>query len=69
MSHIRNNPQWVIEVFDGFGPHTTLSYYAMKQHRYDNKILLLKEEGDSSHVNQTYNKFVAKSNKTCRKSG
>jgi hypothetical protein len=29
----------------------------------------LKEEGDSSHVNQTYNKFVAKSNKTCRKSG
>ena len=45
MSVIKDNPQWwAIEVFDGFGPHTS-SYYAMK-HRYDNKILCLKEEGD-----------------------
>jgi hypothetical protein len=69
MSHIRDNPQWwVIKAFNGFGPHT-LSYYAMK-HRYDNKILSLKEEGDSSHVNQAYGKFVAKrAISHCRKRG
>jgi hypothetical protein len=68
MSHIQDNPQWwVIEVFDGFDPHTP-SYYAMK-HRYDNKILSLKEEGDSSHVNQAYVKFGAKNNKSLQKEG
>jgi hypothetical protein len=68
MPHIRDNPQWwVIEVFDGFGPHTS-SYYSMK-YRYDNKILCLKEEGDSSHVNQAYDKFVAKSDKSLQKEG
>jgi hypothetical protein len=51
-----------MEVFDGFGPHTS-SYYAMK-HRYHNKILCLNEEGDSSHENQAYDKFVAKSDKS-----
>jgi hypothetical protein len=69
MSYIPDNHQWwVIEVFDGFGPHTS-SYYAMK-HRYDNTILSLKEEGDSSqHVNQAHDKFVAKSNKLLQKEG
>jgi hypothetical protein len=68
MPVIHDNPQWwAIELFDGFGPHTS-SYYAMK-HRYDNKILCLKEEGDSSHVNQAYDKFVAKSDKSLQKDG
>jgi hypothetical protein len=32
--------------------------------QHENKILSMKEEGDSSHVvNQAYNKFVAKSDK------
>jgi hypothetical protein len=54
---VKANPQWwVLEVFDGFGPHVS-SYKAMKM-RYDNKILSLKEEGDSSHCNQAYDKFV-----------
>jgi hypothetical protein len=42
---------WVLEVFDGFGPHVS-SYRAMVKIRYDYKILLLKEEGDLLHVNQ-----------------
>jgi hypothetical protein len=33
------------------------------QERFDNGILSLKEEGDSSHVNQACDKFVAKSDK------
>eukprot|EP00978_Attheya_sp_CCMP212_P031727 scaffold120920_cov35-Attheya_sp.AAC.1 len=63
---IKANPQWwVLEVFDGFGLHVS-SYKAMKD-RYDNKILSLKEEGDSSHVNQAYDKFVAKSDKSLKR--
>jgi hypothetical protein len=55
---VKANPQWwVLEVFDRFGPHVS-SYKAMKM-QYDNKILSLKEEGDSSHCNQAYDKFVA----------
>ena len=63
IKHIRReNPQWwVMEIFDGFGAHT-LSPTAM-QLRLDSKILSLKEEADSSHVNQGYDKFVAKSDK------
>jgi hypothetical protein len=65
---IKANPQWwVLEVFDGFGPHVS-SYEAMKM-RYDAKILSLKEEGDSSHVNQAYDKFVAKSDKSLKREG
>jgi hypothetical protein len=47
-----------------FGAHL-LSFTAMQQ-RLDNKILSLKEEGDSSHVNQGYDKFVAKSDKIAK---
>ena len=31
--------------------------------RYNNKILSLKEEGDSSHINQAYDRLTAKSDK------
>ena len=36
------------------------------QMRFDNKILSLKEEGDSSYVNQAYDKFVAVSDKAAK---
>ena len=59
MSVIRDNPEWwALEVFDGFGVHIT-SVMA-NELRYEAKILSLKEEGDSSSVNQAYDKFVAK---------
>uniref|UniRef100_A0A7S2XM23 Uncharacterized protein n=1 Tax=Attheya septentrionalis TaxID=420275 RepID=A0A7S2XM23_9STRA len=65
---VKANPQWwALEVFDGFGPHVS-SYEAMKL-RYEAKILSLKEEGDSSHVNQSYDRFVAKSDKSLKCEG
>ena len=58
MPIIVKNPQWwALEILDGFGPHVS-SLEAMEI-REKNKILCLKEEGDSSHVNQAYDKFVA----------
>jgi len=63
---VANNPQWyMLEIFDGFGAHLS-SYMAMTM-RFDNKILSLKEEGDSSHVNQAYDKFVAKGDKAAKR--
>jgi hypothetical protein len=55
---------WVLEVFNGHGPHL-MSLPAM-QLCYDSKILSLKEEGDSSHVNQAYGKFVAPADKSAK---
>ena len=64
-SIVNANPQWwVLEVFDGFGPHT--SSLSSMQMRFDNKILSLKEEGDSSHVNQAYDNFVAVADKKAK---
>ena len=48
-------------MLDGFGSHT--NNLPANQLRYDNKILSLKEEGDSSHVNQAYDRLTAKSDK------
>lgn len=62
MPIVEANPQWwMLEIFDGFGPH--LSSLAAMEIRHENKILSMKEEGDSSHVNQAYDKFVAMSDK------
>ena len=62
MPFIADNPQWwVLEVFDGFGSHT--SGFRALEIRSNNKIISLKEEADSSHINQAYDKFVAKSDK------
>ena len=33
---------------------------------YDNNIFALKEEGDSSHINQAYDKYVAKEDKVSK---
>ena len=52
---------WVLKIIDGFGPHVS-SETAMQIY-YDKKIVLLKEEGDASHVNQAYDQEVAKSDK------
>ena len=62
MPVISDRPDWwVLKIIDGFGPHTS-SEQAM-QIFADHKILLLKEEGDSSHVNQSYDQKVAKDDK------
>jgi hypothetical protein len=66
--YVAANPQWfMLEIFDGFGAHLA-SLPAMEQ-RFQSKILSLKEEGDSSHVNQAYDKFVAKSDKRSKDEG
>ena len=44
----------MLEISDGFGAHILL-LPAMKE-RFDDNIISLKEEGDSSHVNQKYDK-------------
>ena len=62
LPYIKDNPQWwFLEITDGFGAHHN-SLEAMEL-RYNAKCISLKEEGDSSHVNQAYDKFVAKGDK------
>ena len=58
MPIICDNPNWwVVKIIDGFGPHTS-SLKAMEIY-HSRKILLLKEEGDASHVNQSYDRARA----------
>ena len=52
---------WMVKVIDGFGPHTS-SAKAMEIYA-EEKILLVKEEGDTSHVCQAYDQKVAKDDK------
>jgi hypothetical protein len=53
------NPQWwVLEIFDGFGAH--LLSYKGNEERFAANIFSLKEEVDTSHVCQAYDKHVAK---------
>ena len=51
---------WVVMTLDGFGSH--LQPEALKVFA-DHKILIVKEEGDTSHVCQAYDKDVAKEDK------
>tara|TARA_B110001452_G_scaffold205333_1_gene175349 strand:+ start:90 stop:1757 length:1668 start_codon:yes stop_codon:yes gene_type:complete len=53
---------WTVKIIDGFGAHTCSSE-AMEVYA-KHKILLVKEEGDSSHVNQSYDQKVAKDDKS-----
>jgi hypothetical protein len=63
--YVAANPQWwVLEIFDGFGAHL-LSHKANEE-RFAAKILSLKEEGDTSHVCQAYDKHVAKGDKAAK---
>ena len=48
---------WVLKIIDGFGAHTS-SDKAMEIYS-EKKILLIKEEGDTSHVCQMYDQKVA----------
>jgi hypothetical protein len=62
LPYVKNNPEWwALKVVDGFGAHVS-SPEAMQMY-WDAKIILLKEEADSSHVNQAFDKFVAKEDK------
>ena len=62
MPSICHNPDWwVLEVMDGFGAH--LISEEANPIRFNNKILSLKEEGDSSSINQVYDKYVPKEEK------
>ena len=58
MPVICDNPDWwVVKIIDGFGPHMS-SVEAMKIYA-KHKVLLVKEEGDTSHVCQAYDQNVA----------
>ena len=60
--HAKMSPNWwILEIVDGFGAH--LASDKALQTRQNGKIRCVKEEGDSSHINQAYDKFVAKSDK------
>ena len=62
MDVIRDHPQWwVLLTLDGFGSHVNVDE-ALKIFA-DSKILIAKEEGDTSHVNQAYDQLVAKADK------
>ena len=62
MPFIEWNPQWwVVEIFDGYGAH--LSNYEALKMRADARIISIKEEDDSSSINQAYDKQVARSDK------
>ena len=61
MEVIRDHPdKWVVLSLDGFGSHLDPdSLIVFTQH----KILVLKEEGDTSQVSQAYDQMVAKEDK------
>ena len=62
MAIVRDMPHWwMMKIVDGFGPHVS-SLAAMKSYS-DQKIMLFKEEGDTSHINQAYDQQVAKDDK------
>ena len=62
MPSICHNPDWwVLEVMDRFGAH--LVSEEANNNFFNNKILRLKEEGDSSSINQAYDTYVAKKDK------
>ena len=68
MPVIVDNPTWwVVKIIDGFGPHTS-SLEAMTIYS-EARIILLKEEGDTSQVCQAYDQMVAKDDKVTMRDG
>ena len=54
----------MLVIFNGFRVHMAL--LPEMAHSSNNKILYLKEEGDSSHMNQVYDKCVANYDKVAK---
>ena len=62
MPHICEHPDcWVIVSLDGFGSHVNV--HKAQEAFFKQKIMILKEEGDTSHMNQAYVQSVAKNDK------
>ena len=62
MSEIKNHPDWwCVLTLDGFTSHITVAS-ALEVFREQN-IFVVKEEADTSHVNQAYDQSVAKVDK------
>ena len=62
MPYICEHPSWwVVVCLDGFGSHVNV--HEAQEVFYKRKILILKEEGDTSHINQAYDQSVAKNDK------
>lgn len=65
---IRDSPDWwCLKIVDGFGAHCK-NLDAMQMYHM-HKILVLKEEGDASHVNQAYDDVVARTDKAWIRDG
>ena len=63
---VRDHPEWwFLLSMDGFASHLNVREALEIFDQF--KILLLKEEGDSSHVNQSYDQLVAKQDKLLTK--
>jgi len=61
MPVVRDNPDWWMTLTcDGFSSHLLDETQKIFS---DHKIMVLKEEGDSSHVNQAYDQTVARQDK------
>ena len=59
MPFICDHPSWwVVVSLDGFESHVNV--YVAQEAFYQRKIHILKEEGDTSHINQAYDQSVAK---------
>jgi hypothetical protein len=58
---VDNDDWWAVLIVDGFAAHC-INPNVMQQYR-DAKIIVVKEEADSSHVNQSYDQWVAVSDK------
>ena len=62
LPHIKENEDWYItELLDGFKLHENI----LNAHKLqaDNLIISLKEESNSSHINQEYDQLTAKNDK------
>jgi hypothetical protein len=61
MAVVRDHPNWwICLTLDGYSSPITVTEALIEFHKH--KIFIVKEEGDTSAVNQPYDQFVAKSN-------
>jgi hypothetical protein len=68
LPYLKDNPDWyALELLDGFGSHHNCIEANELREKY--RILSLKEEGDTSHVNQAYDRLTAKSDKAIAREG